>query len=118
MEFSGYLRFLLALVFVIGLIGIAAAVARRMGLGFPSAALKKSANRRLSVVEAAPLDGRRRMVLIRRDDTEHLILLGPNSETVVETGIKAPSTSSKPSASSKPSTSSVPSVPPTPGDTA
>ncbi len=89
MEFTGYIRFLLALVFVIGLIGVAAAMARRMGLGFPAAALKKSANRRLSVVEAAPLDGRRRMILIRRDDTEHLILLGPNSEVVVESGIKA-----------------------------
>lgn len=89
MEFSGYIRFLLALVFVIGLIGVAATMARRMGLGFPAAALKKSANRRLSVVEAAPLDGRRRMILIRRDDTEHLILLGPNSEVVVESGIKA-----------------------------
>ncbi len=88
MEFSGYFRFLLALVFVIGLIGVATVMARRMGLGFPAAALKKSANRRLTVVEAAPLDGRRRMILIRRDDTEHLILLGPNSETVVESGIK------------------------------
>ena len=89
MEFSGYLRFLLALVFVIGLIGVFTVLARRMGFGFPAAALKKSANRRLSVVEAAPLDGRRRMILIRRDDTEHLILLGPNSELVVESGIKA-----------------------------
>jgi len=88
MEFSGYFRFLLALVFVIGLIGVATVMARRMGLGFPAPALKKSANRRLTVVEATPLDGRRRMILIRRDDTEHLILLGPNSETVVESGIK------------------------------
>ena len=127
MEFAGYFRFLLALVFVIGLIGVAAAIARRLGLGFPAAAMKKSANRRLSVVEAAPLDGRRRMVLIRRDDTEHLIVLGPNSEVVVESGIRVtaapaalssssrPSGSSRPSFSSKPSSSSKPS---TPGDKA
>ena len=89
MEFSGYLRFLLALVFVLGLIGLATAVVRRMGLGFPVGALKRSGNRRLSVVETAPLDGRRRLVLVRRDDTEHLIILGPTSELVVETGIKA-----------------------------
>ncbi len=92
MEFSGYLKFLLALVFVLGLIGLAAAMMRRLGLGFPAGALKKPGNRRLSVVEAAPLDGRRRLILIRRDDTEHLIVLGPNSELVVETGIKAPGT--------------------------
>ncbi len=88
MEFSGYLRFLLALVFVLGLIGLAAAVMRRMGLGFPAGALKRPGNRRLSVVETAPLDGRRRLVLVRRDDTEHLIVLGPTSELVIETGIK------------------------------
>ncbi|MBC8337899.1 MAG: flagellar biosynthetic protein FliO [Rhodospirillales bacterium] len=89
MEFSEYLRFFLALVFVIGLIGAAAAMARRMGFGFPSQAIKKSTNRRLAVVEAAPLDGRRRMVLIRRDDTEHLLVLSPNGETVIESGIRA-----------------------------
>ena len=96
MEFSSYLRFLLALIFVIGLIGVFSVMARRMGLGFPTTAIKKSAGRRLSVEEVVPLDGRRRMVLIRRDDTEHLILLGPNSETVVENNIKAPPDQDKP----------------------
>ena len=95
MEFSGYLRFLLALIFVIGLIGVFSIIARRMGLGFPTTAIKKSAGRRLSVQEVVPLDGRRRMVLIRRDDTEHLIVLGPNSETVVESNIKAPTEQDK-----------------------
>lgn len=89
MEFSGYLRFLLALVFVLGLIGLATAVMRRMGLGFPAGSLKRPGNRRLSVVETAPLDGRRRLVLIRRDDTEHLIVLSPSSELVIESGIEA-----------------------------
>ena len=89
MEFSGYLRFLLALVFVLGLIGLATVMVRRMGLGFPAGALKRPGNRRLSVVEATPLDGRRRLILVRRDDTEHLIILGPTSELVVESGIKA-----------------------------
>ncbi len=100
MEFSGYLKFLLSLVFVLGLIGLAAAAMRRMGLGFPVGALKRPGNRRLSVVETAPLDGRRRLVLIRRDDTEHLIVLGPSSELVIESGIKAGSL--KPSAGGLP----------------
>lgn len=89
MEFAGYIRFLLALVFVLGLIGLLAAVARRMGLGFPAAATKGRKDRRLSVVETAPLDGRRRLVLVRRDDVEHLVMVGPSSELVVETGIPA-----------------------------
>jgi flagellar protein FliO/FliZ len=38
-------------------------------------------------VEALSIDARRRLVIIRRDDREHLILLGPESEQVIETGI-------------------------------
>ena len=89
MEFWGYLKFLLALVFVLGLIGLLATLARRMGVGFPAAALKRIKSRRLSVVEVTSIDGRRRLVLVRRDDTEHLILLGPSSELVIERGIRA-----------------------------
>jgi len=89
-DFGGYLRFLFALLFVLGLIWALAMVARRTGLGFPTAALKAARNRRLGVVEATPLDGRRRMALIRRDDVEHLVILSPTGETVVETGIKPP----------------------------
>jgi len=96
MEFTGYLKFLFALLFVLGLIGLMAWGARRMGLGFPEGTLKKPGSRRLSVVETASLDGRRRLVLVRRDDTEHLLVLGPNSEVVVERGIKPPATKPPP----------------------
>ncbi len=89
MEFEGYLRFLLALLFVLALIGLLATVARRFGLGFPATALKRIGSRRLSVVEVTPVDARRRMVLVRRDDTEHLILLGQTNEMVIESGIPA-----------------------------
>ena len=43
--------------------------------------------RRLGVVEVTPLDGRRRLILVRRDAVEHLLLVGPTSELVIETGI-------------------------------
>ena len=89
MEFAGYLRFVLALAFVLALIGLLAAVARRYGFGFPATALKAVGRRRLKVVEVTPVDARRRLVLVRRDDTEHLILLGQSGELVVETGIAA-----------------------------
>ncbi len=89
MEYGDYLRFLLALIFVIGLIGLLALAARRMGFGYPTTAFKGGRKKRLSVVEITPLDGRRRLVLVRRDDTEHLIMLSPTRETVIETGIQA-----------------------------
>ena len=87
MEWTDYLRFLLALVFVLGLIGILAALARRAGWGFPTTAVKSKEMRRLSVVEVAPVDGRRRMVLVRRDNVEHLLLISPTSETLIEANI-------------------------------
>ena len=89
MEGLDYLRFFLALVFVLGLIGILAVLARRTGLGFPITAIKSVQSRRLSVVEVTALDGRRRMVLIRRDNIEHLLLISPSSEMLIETNIAA-----------------------------
>jgi flagellar protein FliO/FliZ len=46
--------------------------------------------KRLGVVEQASVDGRRKLLLIRRDDVEHLILTGGPVDVVVETGIGAP----------------------------
>ena len=42
---------------------------------------------RLAVLEHANLDGKRKLVLIRRDDVEHLIMTGGPVDVVVETGI-------------------------------
>jgi flagellar protein FliO/FliZ len=41
--------------------------------------------RRLQTVEVLPLDSKTRAVLLRRDDTEHLVVIGPDSLAVVET---------------------------------
>ncbi len=49
--------------------------------------------RRLSYVERAHLDGGRKLVLIRRDDVEHLLLVGGPIDLVIETGIPAESQS-------------------------
>ncbi|HEX6956640.1 MAG TPA: hypothetical protein VF194_01520 [Ferrovibrio sp.] len=45
---------------------------------------------RIGVIETMPVDGSRRLVLVRRDDTEHLLLLGSDGDLVIETGIVAP----------------------------
>ena len=44
---------------------------------------------RLGVIEQAPVDARRRLVLIRRDGVEHLIMTGGPVDVVIETGIQA-----------------------------
>jgi hypothetical protein len=42
---------------------------------------------RLDIVEQVNVDGRRRLVLIRRDDVEHLVMTGGPADVVIETGI-------------------------------
>jgi flagellar protein FliO/FliZ len=41
------------------------------------------------VVEIASVDAKRKLVLVRRDATEHLVLLGPTSDLIVERAIGA-----------------------------
>jgi len=88
-EFTTYFRFLVALVFVLALIGLLAWAARRFGF-LRGAVRPRAGNRRIEVVEIAPVDSKRRLLLVRRDQTEHLVLLGATSDVVVESGIAAP----------------------------
>lgn len=95
MEFSTYFRFLLALIFVLALIGILAWVARRYS-SLKGTVRPAAGERRLEVVEIAPIDSKRRLLLLRRDNIEHLILMSPTNELVVETGIIPSTNSDKP----------------------
>jgi hypothetical protein len=56
----------------------------------------RNRNPRLQVLDAAAVDARRRLVLIRRDGVEHLVMIGGPTDIVIETGI-ATSSSSQPS---------------------
>ncbi len=91
MDFSTYFRFLIALIFVLALIGALASAARRYGL-LRGTVRPRNGERRLQVVEIAPVDSKRRLLLLRRDGTEHLVLLGPTADVVIETGITKPGT--------------------------
>lgn len=80
-------RFFAALVFVLALMLGLSAVMKRVNAGGKMVPGRK---RRLQIVEILPLDGRRRAVILRRDDREHLVILGASGETVVESGIESP----------------------------
>ena len=84
MAFDSYLRFVLALVLVLGLIAILTWLLRRFGFG---GAMRPSAQRRVQIVETTPIGPRHRLILVRRDRVEHLLLLGPQGDIVVERGI-------------------------------
>ena len=85
MEIETYVRFLAALVLVLVLIGGCAWVARRLGFGGALSVTKGTAAR-LGVVEVKVLDSRRKLVLLRRDAREYLVLLGPNQDLLIESG--------------------------------
>jgi flagellar protein FliO/FliZ len=100
MDLDQIMRGLLALVFVLGLIGGITLLAKRFGFT-PRATLPKrsrrsiggqkaSSGRRLAIVEVLPVDAKRRLVLIRRDDKEHLIMLGADRELLIESGATSP----------------------------
>lgn len=84
MEGTLILRALCAFVFIMALMALCAWVVRRMGF---SGASDARPGRRLKVLEFLPVDHRRRLALVSRDGVEHLLLLGPQGETVVESNI-------------------------------
>ncbi|MCS6779247.1 MAG: flagellar biosynthetic protein FliO [Geminicoccaceae bacterium] len=87
MEPIDLLRAAAALVAVLGLLGLAAWLLRRSGLNHR---LGGAPGGRLAVVETRWLDPRTRLLLIRRDRIEHLVLLGAGPPLLVERGIAAP----------------------------
>ncbi len=101
MDFGEYFRFFLALGFVLLLIAGLAALVRRSGFGDRLAMTPSSAGeRRLALVEVRPLDAKHKLVLLRRDDREHLVLLGASADLLIESGIAAPP--GKPAAAAPP----------------
>ena len=89
MDYGSYFKFIFAFMFVLGLIGLLTVLVRKYGFGVVSSEMRKGQDRRLGLVEVLPIDAKRRAILLRRDDVEHLIVVGPDSETVVETNIPA-----------------------------
>lgn len=79
------LKFVAAFALVMGLMLGLAWVMKRAGLGGKS--FLPGGKRRLAIVEQLPLDHRRRLMIIRRDDRDHLIIVGPDGHLVVEGNI-------------------------------
>jgi flagellar biogenesis protein FliO len=80
-------RFFIAFVVVFALIGITAWLIRRFGTGALGGTGARGRAPRLAVIEAGAVDGRRKLVLIRRDNIEHLIMIGGPTDILVEANI-------------------------------
>ncbi len=65
-----------------------------MSHGAPLAALfAPKAVQRIDIVEQVAIDAKRKLVLVRRDDVEHLVMTGGPADIVIESGIGAPANS-------------------------
>ena len=77
------IRALLSLVLVLGLIAGAGYLVRRFGVQ-GGMVIKRGGHRRLGIVEQLTIDGRHRLVLIKKDDMEHLLLVGSGADLLIE----------------------------------
>lgn len=83
-DFDTFMRFSFALGVVLALIAGATWLAKRhFGAGMVMVGGRR---RRLVVIESTAIDSRTRLVLVRHDETEHLIACGPAGITRLETG--------------------------------
>lgn len=78
---------ILAIIAGMGVMGAVAVRAYRSGLTPSDVFFKQRPEPRLGVIEQASVDGKRRLLLIRRDDVEHLIMTGGPVDVLIETGI-------------------------------
>ena len=85
MEFVEIARIFFSLIAVIGMIGLCAVAAKKLGLQNAAAGVGRT--RRLALVETLPLDQRRRAAIVSCDGREHLIILDASRVTVVERAI-------------------------------
>lgn len=76
---------LIGVVFAIGF-GIKAYLSGALPFG---SFMSGGRERRLDVIDHANVDGKRRLLLVRRDNVEHLIMTGGPVDVVIETGIGA-----------------------------
>jgi len=85
---NGYLTMIVALAIVIVLIVLAVWLIKLVGDA--SASVGRGRNRRLMVIDSVAIDNKRQAIIIRRDETEHLIVIGGPNDLVVESGFEAP----------------------------
>lgn len=80
------LRMIMALGFVLLLMGALVFILKKLGLA-QETKIQSGDKKRLKIVESLPLDARRRIVIIKCDTEEHLVILSANGETVIKQNI-------------------------------
>src|SRR5215470_5016016 len=99
---EGPLKIILFVIVVLGLLALAFWLVRRFGGGRLGSGAARGRQPRLAVIDQANVDGRRRLVLIRRDNIEHLLIIGGPSDVVVEQNIVRAATAAREGATARP----------------
>jgi hypothetical protein len=86
-EMPFVVKFFLAFLLVLGLIGVGAWGLRRFTSGRLGGTGTRGRQPRLGVIDYASVDARRRLILVRRDNVEHLLMIGGPTDVVVEANI-------------------------------
>lgn len=81
------IRLILGMVFLLALLTFGLWTMRKSGIGGGFQKVR-SKNKRASIVEVQAIDPKRRLIMIRRDNVEHLLLLGPHTDILIEGNIE------------------------------
>jgi flagellar protein FliO/FliZ len=103
LDVSTPVRVLGAIIILIALLGAFFWLVRRFGGERLGTTTARGRQPRLAVIDAATVDGRRRLVLIRRDNVEHLLMIGGPSDLVVEPNIVRAAAAPREAAPARPS---------------
>ncbi len=82
MSLSLLFNMITALAFVLGLMGLLYLIMKRLGLAGQIGLKTQSLTQRLRVIETLPLTAQHRAIILRMDDTDHLVIIGPNGQSV------------------------------------
>lgn len=82
-----YLSAVFSLLFVIALILIIAQIAKRY---ISNSSYNINRKKRIPIKEVTVVDGKRRLILVGRDDKEHLLLIGGGQDIIIEKDITPP----------------------------
>lgn len=86
-EMPPAVKFFVAFLIVLGAIGVFAWAVRYFGSGRLGGSGARGRQPRLGVIDYASVDARRRLILVRRDNVEHLLMIGGPTDVVVEANI-------------------------------
>ncbi len=102
------LKVVLFVIVVLGLLALAFWLLRRFGGGRLVNSATRGRQPRLGVIDQATVDSRRRLVLIRRDNVEHLLIIGGPTDVVVEQNIVRAATAQRETGRPEPAPSGAP----------